>query len=71
MSQSSSRLARCSTTLLVVLVLAGLALNFLGNVVVPHAPLWVTLPVLFLSLFLMIFCAAELGHRIRAHRRSR
>jgi hypothetical protein len=62
---------RCSTALLVVIAMAGLALNFLGNVAVPHAPWWLRLPCIFVGLWLLIFGCAEIGRRIKANRRSR
>jgi len=72
MSQSSRfapLVARCSTALLVVVALAGLALYFCVDLVL-NAPWWLRQPGMFLGLFLFLTCGAAVRRRLRENRRS-
>lgn len=70
MSQSSRLaplIARCSTALLVVIGLAGLALDFYVSVVTPHT-VSLRLPGTFLGLFLFITCGIAVRRRLTDNR---
>lgn len=62
-SRLAPLIARCSTALLVVIGLVGLALDFYVSVVTPHT-WWLHLPGAFLGLFLFIMCGMAVRRRL-------